>query len=1228
MRKLLLTLAVLCGTVSAWAGVYKPGTRITTPEAGKKYFISVATWFGSGCTNLLYNNGGTLAKSDLLPNAMVNNESYLFSVEEVGENNTYYIKNSEGKYLQSGDLASTETKTGITVVPYNSVKGSVTCGNDVQACAADGTKIEYNDITDATPIVCVYSNSDNGWRYINNLQIGKSTPFAFYEAETVTEFGEVTTDPSSPILYTIKNIRANAYAEYDGAGRAMNLKNSVTSAGNLFYFTAGATEGTYKIHNYATTKLCAETNSWKETGTDWYIKVSENTTYTGWAISKEETLTADDKNKAWNDYRGYGTSIADYGGNDAGSVWTIEKFEGEVPTLKMSTDSEKFLYFIKNDRVNRYANYSASGTAFAEGASTNYGSYWYFVEKADAEGVPAGFKACYIYNAANNLPVQNHSNGFMSAPDDATYPAKVYYVGTHENTYWGYVIYENTNSGNAWNDYQGASVTGYSYDDAGSIWSIIPADKTEATLKNEATTAKTNALNYIELAELADYYTYSDEAIATAKAAVEEIETDDLASAVSSLLTGSAESNLSTLKESARGTDAPAPGDYIQLKNRQYGKFLKANDADLTNVSAANDYATLWQVEAGEGTNVKLKNAATGKYIGEIIQSTSVGMVDEANAKQFAFTNQTDIYAVFKETTGGGYAYGHIAGGGNLVGWEPGANATQWVLSKVEIPVVGKYYFIECPLFYNVQGVKKALYSNGSNPGWKTLDAADKSFYWTVEQTANGYVLKNANDNKYVLGQANNNTAWTMVDATDGAEYTIEVAGEGQVFIKITGRHLHANGHNGGKNNASNIVSWETNEPNSASAWKFIETEVPDLALAKIALQNRITEVQTILTNCTGEIGYYNTTEELPAQIATAQAVLDGGSKEISAYTDALTALNAGVDALTIVMPTKSAFYRFKHPTSDAYMLSDIYSEDNNRLAMGTLEENKTASVFYYTAEGALLSYAKGQYLPKAVQNGNWTCLPAGSEAPTVTFGAGTTIGRLGFYIGDDATRAYYSGNESFVNAGGNIATNEGYDWVIEEVEWLPVPVNTEVGYATIYSPVELALSHDRFKAYTATINEAGTAITLTEQSVVPANTGVVLEYQEGAEIENGYVLLQIKETTLTGVESELRGTFADSYVADDAYILAKPEGYEAGFYKAKKNYENGTKFLNNGFKAYLPKLASSEARFYVFDFGTETGIEGIESENAKAEIYDLSGRRVQNAQKGLYIVNGKKVIK
>jgi hypothetical protein len=68
-------------------------------------------------------------------------------------------------------------------------------------------------------------------------------------------------------------------------------------------------------------------------------------------------------------------------------------------------------------------------------------------------------------------------------------------------------------------------------------------------------------------------------------------------------------------------------------------------------------------------------------------------------------------------------------------------------------------------------------------------------------------------------------------------------------------------------------------------------------------------------------------------------------------------------------------------------------------------------------------------------------------------------------------------------------------------------------------------------------------------------------------------------------------------------------------------------KFACKANKAYLPVVGSSAARIN-FDFGTETGIAETESGNLKTEMYDLSGRRVQSAQKGIFIVNGKKVIK
>ena len=40
-----------------------------------------------------------------------------------------------------------------------------------------------------------------------------------------------------------------------------------------------------------------------------------------------------------------------------------------------------------------------------------------------------------------------------------------------------------------------------------------------------------------------------------------------------------------------------------------------------------------------------------------------------------------------------------------------------------------------------------------------------------------------------------------------------------------------------------------------------------------------------------------------------------------------------------------------------------------------------------------------------------------------------------------------------------------------------------------------------------------------------------------------------------------------------------------------------------------------------------ETGVEQMTIDNSQVTIYDLNGRRLENAEKGIYIIGGKKVI-
>ena len=142
-------------------------------------------------------------------------------------------------------------------------------------------------------------------------------------------------------------------------------------------------------------------------------------------------------------------------------------------------------------------------------------------------------------------------------------------------------------------------------------------------------------------------------------------------------------------------------------------------------------------------------------------------------------------------------------------------------------------------------------------------------------------------------------------------------------------------------------------------------------------------------------------------------------------------------------------------------------------------------------------------------------------------------------------------------------------------------------------------------------------------EGVLPAMTGVIVKANEGT-----YAFIQSEDTPAEIGENLLVGSVFNRMVGADKntsyYILAAPDD-NVGMYPVE--LVDGA-FLCKANKAYLP-ISSAHARIY-FDFGTETGIGEVKTENGeqKAEIYDLSGRKVQNAQKGIFIVNGKKVIK
>ena len=220
-----------------------------------------------------------------------------------------------------------------------------------------------------------------------------------------------------------------------------------------------------------------------------------------------------------------------------------------------------------------------------------------------------------------------------------------------------------------------------------------------------------------------------------------------------------------------------------------------------------------------------------------------------------------------------------------------------------------------------------------------------------------------------------------------------------------------------------------------------------------------------------------------------------------------------------------------------------------------------------------------------------------------------------------------------FKNKDTNI--NEIYIWkgddAIESTDKFTI---TPAQYGTYYTEDAFVMP-EGVTGYTIT-DKNGESLTLNPaypaNEVVPAKTALLLKADEelAANKEFTYTIVNSDEVAPEGnlLHGSVEATETQVEGATTYYKLAQGEE-GIGFYWAN---ENGTAFTNGANKAYLAvKGKLSQMRGFSFESMT-TGINNVvaNTNNSKnAVIYDLNGRRVNslNAAKGVYIVNGKKVI-
>ena len=268
-----------------------------------------------------------------------------------------------------------------------------------------------------------------------------------------------------------------------------------------------------------------------------------------------------------------------------------------------------------------------------------------------------------------------------------------------------------------------------------------------------------------------------------------------------------------------------------------------------------------------------------------------------------------------------------------------------------------------------------------------------------------------------------------------------------------------------------------------------------------------------------------------------------------------------------------------------------------------------------------------------------------------------TTIGDYAFYDCDGLTsitslipadKLFIPGADAFYNVPTNCtlyvpygaketyAATEGWNVFKNIVELSVFDLTVSAAkYATLYLDFDAVIPNG-VEVYTASTVDGDRLMMQEVTGILPANTGVIVRAEQGT-----YTFEQSKESGSAIENNLLCGSAEDVYITPAKgvkyYVLAMKYGV-VGMYE---DALSGGTFKNNANKAYLvlgeknlgiydeevdtedPGMQLSNS--YYFDFGGTTAIDPVVTECKDNIYYDLSGRRVENPTRGIYIVNGKK---
>lgn len=488
---------------------------------------------------------------------------------------------------------------------------------------------------------------------------------------------------------------------------------------------------------------------------------------------------------------------------------------------------------------------------------------------------------------------------------------------------------------------------------------------------------------------------------------------------------------------------------------------------------------------------------------------------------------------------------------------------------------------------------------------------------WNIIAKDNGtYELYNKKIQKYVSLNSNNKCVWS--DTPTG--FTIEYV-DGTFRIKANDLYLMLGCGWAANNNPVYLENSTAANSQKLIIGKIEEPIDWDGLAAIVAEANAIPYGD--------HLGQYSN-PQFASELGEAQAMLtmhqNGTHAGKDQVAEAISNLRTAINNLTLNMPKNGTFLRI-HGYDDAsskYLQGTV--NGNNQLTVG--DKDNTA-LFCYT-DGKLVAYTNGQYVANNSSN-MATLAEVGGAAAAVEFREDPNNSKKAIYnVCIAGWTQWIDSSKTQSDASTGWRDGSGWRLQIEEAEEIPATFKSAaLGYATFNAPVAVIVP-EGVKVYFCKMNgETLSMFGVDAETVLPANTPVLLKYVGEMNGQNKTVNFQITTSNVVIEGNDFYGTVA-AEIMNNGYswysLQRNTNAEKVGFY-SKSSGNLG------GFKAWLQTDVEPAVRNFSIVFDGEKGeettaIKQVLGLSNDAQMFDLSGRQVMNAERGLYINNGRKVIR